>query len=310
MKKSRIFVAVFVLTGVIVTAMSFLELSKASEGTAAPGRINKADLVYGRAEVFLRSAEHDKAANAFLMIVEEYPGSGYVEKALRELASIYFGRGDYVKARDHYRRLLKDFPGVKDAREIRDTIGELGMSMMRSSATDEGSIEHEVLPGDTLIAIAKKYNTTVGLIKRMNDLKSDMIRVGQKLKVTASTFSIHVDKSRNMLVLKKDGETFKTYTIATGKDNSTPTGVFTIVSKMVRPTWTKPGVGIVTPDSEEYELGERWMALSVNGYGIHGTNDESSLGRQSTAGCVRMSNEDVIELYDMVPNGTEVEIVD
>ena len=52
------------------------------------------------------------------------------------------------------------------------------------------------------------------------------------------------------------------------------------------------------------------MPLSIHGYGIHGTNDDSSIGRQATAGCVRMHNSDVIELYDMVTKGTAVEIVD
>jgi lipoprotein-anchoring transpeptidase ErfK/SrfK len=69
-------------------------------------------------------------------------------------------------------------------------------------------------------------------------------------------------------------------------------------------------VGMVMPDSEEYELGARWIPISLKGYGIHGTNDESSIGGQTTAGCVRMYNNDVIELYDIIPVGTEVEIID
>ena len=52
------------------------------------------------------------------------------------------------------------------------------------------------------------------------------------------------------------------------------------------------------------------MPISVQGYGIHGTNDASSIGKQSTSGCIRMHNDDVVELYDMVPKGTEVEIID
>ena len=52
------------------------------------------------------------------------------------------------------------------------------------------------------------------------------------------------------------------------------------------------------------------MPISIPGYGIHGTNDESSIGKQLTAGCVRMHNDDVVELYDIVPKGTVVEIID
>ena len=52
------------------------------------------------------------------------------------------------------------------------------------------------------------------------------------------------------------------------------------------------------------------MGLTIPGYGIHGTNDESTIGSQITMGCVRMKNNDVVELFDIVKPGTEVEIVD
>jgi len=141
-------------------------------------------------------------------------------------------------------------------------------------------------------------------------MRTNNIRIGQKLKLNVSTFSIIVDKAANILILKRDGKPFKTYVVATGRENSTPVGVFKVVDKMIEPAWTKPGVGVIMPDSEEYELGARWIPISVKGYGIHGTNDDSSIGKQSTSGCVRMYNTDVIELYDLIPRGTEVEIVD
>ncbi|MBD3379874.1 MAG: L,D-transpeptidase family protein [Candidatus Omnitrophica bacterium] len=144
----------------------------------------------------------------------------------------------------------------------------------------------------------------------MNSLNSDIIRVGQKLKINAGTFSILVDKSENTLVLKKDGEAVKTYTISTGKDNSTPVGVFRITDKVIGAPWTRPDGKVVLPGDPDYELGARWMAINEPGYGIHGTNDESTIGGQVTAGCVRMYNSDVIELYDIVTVGTEVRITD
>lgn len=179
-----------------------------------------------------------------------------------------------------------------------------------SLTDDENVIVYVVQQGDSLYKISRKFNTTVESMKKMNGLYSDTIRAGQKLKADISTYSVHVDKSDNILVLKKNGLPYKTYTVSTGKNNSTPVGVFKIVDKMVEPAWTKPGVGIVVPGDEQYELGTRWMPIDVPGYGIHGTNDESSIGAQVTAGCVRMKNSDVEELYDIVTRGTEVEIVD
>jgi len=45
------------------------------------------------------------------------------------------------------------------------------------------------------------------------------------------------------------------------------------------------------------------------GYGIHGTTEPESIGYQSTEGCVRMRNEDVDELYSIIPIGTPVTVI-
>jgi lipoprotein-anchoring transpeptidase ErfK/SrfK len=73
--------------------------------------------------------------------------------------------------------------------------------------------------------------------------------------------------------------------------------------------WYKDGAA-VPPGSPENILGTRWMGLSKEGYGIHGTTEPGSLGKQATAGCVRMLNAEVEELYGILPEGTEVTIID
>lgn len=310
MLNNRILLVSVLVVVLAVSVLSFVILKRTPKEPVLAIKLDKAEMIHKRAEDYLQSGETSKAENAFLVLIGQYPYSPYAESSLRELAAIHVKLGNYDKAAYYYKRLLNDFPGVKDAGEIRASIEELNMKHMASSVRSEDSIVYEVRSGDSLYSIAKKFNTTVALTKRVNDLKSDIIRVGQKLKIVVAKFSIHVDKAKNILVLKKDGSPFKTYKVATGENNSTPVGKFTIVDKMVRPPWTKPGVGVVMPDQEAYELGERWMPISMAGYGIHGTNDESSIGKQTTAGCIRMRNEDVIELYDIVPAGTEVEITD
>jgi lipoprotein-anchoring transpeptidase ErfK/SrfK len=112
-----------------------------------------------------------------------------------------------------------------------------------------------------------------------------------------------------MLFLKNGDEILKTYVVSTGKNNSTPAGNFKIVNKQPNPTWFKAGA-IVPADSPENILGTRWLGLDIKGYGIHGTTQPQELGKQVTLGCVRLRNEEVEELYDIVPLGTEVTIVD
>jgi lipoprotein-anchoring transpeptidase ErfK/SrfK len=140
-------------------------------------------------------------------------------------------------------------------------------------------------------------------------LTSNIIRPGDELKINTCRFSLVVDKSQNIMFLKREGQVIKSFVVATGKDNSTPTGTFKIVNKLVRPTWFKTGA-IIPPDSPENILGSRWLGFDLKGYGIHGTTDPAGLGRQITLGCVRMKNEEVEDLFDLVPVGTEVTIVD
>jgi len=295
---------------IAVTAASIMALRSVPTGEIPYTSPDKAGLLMERAEHSLAEGAEDKAVSDLTMVINRFGDSGYSNTALRKLAAIYSARGEDEKVVYCYGRLLEDFPDIDDAEDIRSRLEKLIMKKFISSGDAEESAEYTVQPGDSLYVLAKKFNTTVALIKKTNNLESDMIRVGQKLKINMSKFSILVDKSDNILVLKKDGEPFKTYTVSTGKDGSTPAGVFQVVDKMISPPWTKPGVGVIMPDSEEYELGARWIPISLKGYGIHGTNDESSIGGQVTAGCVRMHNDDVVELYDIIPVGTEVKIVD
>jgi len=270
---------------------------------------DSAEPLYNRAKTFIKEGERDKAAATLFVVMNKYPDSKYAERAIRQLIDVYTKDGDLEKTVYYRRRLLESFPEIKDAEKVKEGIEDLKMDMMMSPEIGEDSIEYTVQAGDTLSAIARRFNTTVELLKRINRLQSDVIRPGQKFKVVVSRFSIFVDKSDNILELSKDGDLFKTYTVSTGKDNSTPVGVFKIEEKMVKPVWYKVGA-VVSPGSKEYELGERWMGLSAAGYGIHGTSDESTIGSQVTQGCVRMYNKDVVEIFDIVPSGTEVKIVD
>ena len=147
------------------------------------------------------------------------------------------------------------------------------------------------------------------MIKKINNLPSDKINPGRKLKIWTGKFSVLADKSQNILMLKCNNEIIKTYDVSTGLNNSTPAGTFKITTKLVNPVWYKSGA-VVLPDSPENILGTRWMGFDLEGYGIHGTTSPESIGTQATAGCVRMLNNEVEELYTFLPQGTEVTIVD
>lgn len=178
-----------------------------------------------------------------------------------------------------------------------------------SKSSDTHSTVHEVQKGDNLTRLAKKYGMTAELIRKINGLPDDKLRIGQKIKIPTYKFNIVVDKSQNTLILKGDEEVLKTYVVATGENNSTPVGVFRITDRLVNPTWYKAGA-VVPYGSKENVLGTRWLGLTKKGYGIHGTTEPEKLGTQCTAGCVRMRNDEVEELYAFLISGSEVTIVD
>ena len=230
--------------------------------------------------------------------------SSYLKEADRA-----YREGKFTEAKVLYVKAKETVEKASELGKIQGRIEDINIKIIFSSAPDECSTEYTVKPKDALVKIAKKFNTTVGLIKKANGLKSDTIRPGQSLKVNTCRFSIAVDKSQNRLFLKRQGEIVKTYIVSTGKNNNTPVGDFKIVNKLLNPTWFKTGA-VIPPDSPENILGSRWMGFDRKGYGVHGTTDPDNLGKQITLGCVRMKNEDVEELFNMVSVGTEVTIVD
>ena len=231
-------------------------------------------------------------------------------EALISKAALYEKQGKFVEARDAYKKAYETYLDVSIVKIAKPKMEELNMKILFSPLVDAYSEEYTVQAGDSLAKIAKVFGTTIELIKKSNNLASDNIRQGQRLKVVTAKFSVVVDKSQNIFLLKQNDGVIKTYKVATGANNCTPVGTFNITTKLVDPVWYKPGGAAVPPGSPENILGTRWIGLSKEGYGIHGTNDPSSLGKQATAGCVRMLNSDVEELYSILPEGTEVTIVD
>jgi lipoprotein-anchoring transpeptidase ErfK/SrfK len=215
-----------------------------------------------------------------------------------------------VEAKGMYREIIEKYPDIENIAEIQRDLHSLNMEIILSNRPVEGkTVIHDVVPGDTLGKIASKYGVTVGFIKRSNDIKGDVIRVGQKLRIWRGDFNVFVDKSQNILILKDGSESIKIYNVATGENNSTPVGEFKIVSRLIDPVWFNRGV-VVPPESPQNELGSRWLGFDLPGYGIHGTIKPETIGQQATAGCVRMLNTDVEELYDFLTMDAKVVIVD
>ncbi|WYP28525.1 L,D-transpeptidase [Alkalihalobacillus sp. FSL W8-0930] len=122
-----------------------------------------------------------------------------------------------------------------------------------------------------------------------------------------------VNVSTNQLAFIHDNEVKEVLPVATGKESSqTPLGLFTVTVKANNPYYRKKNI---SGGDKNNPLGSRWIgfdALNTEGrtYGVHGTNRPHSIGYPVTAGCVRLTNETIEQLYDQIPLGTKILITD
>jgi lipoprotein-anchoring transpeptidase ErfK/SrfK len=127
---------------------------------------------------------------------------------------------------------------------------------------------------------------------------------------------VRIDRAKHKLYLYKEGKLVKTYSVAVGmKAYPTPTGYFSIIVKEKNPTWNPPnsawakGQTAIGPGPNN-PLGTRWMGLSADSVGIHGTPNPETIGTSASHGCIRMRISDAEDLFDRVVVGTQVEIFD
>ncbi len=110
-----------------------------------------------------------------------------------------------------------------------------------------------------------------------------------------------------------------THPIGTGRAGySTPRGVTQIVRRQEHPTWTPgpsarredPSLPAVVKAGPENPLGDYALYLGWPSYLIHGTNEPDGVGRRVSRGCIRLYPEDIESLFEQVPKGTQVRVVE
>jgi lipoprotein-anchoring transpeptidase ErfK/SrfK len=119
-------------------------------------------------------------------------------------------------------------------------------------------------------------------------------------------------RSHTLQVLDAEGTLFRTYPIAIGKAAwPTPQGKFQVLKKIENPIFQSFRTGALTASGKANPLGQYYVQYhegKVGEFGIHGTDEEDSIGKSVSHGCIRMHNKDIAELYQLVDMGTSVTI--
>ena len=129
--------------------------------------------------------------------------------------------------------------------------------------------------------------------------------------------TIVIDTPSKFLYLVQPGGRAMRYGIGVGRPGFAWSGLKTISRKAEWPDWTPPAEMLARrPDLPRHmeggpgnPLGARALYLGSSLYRIHGTNEPHTIGQNVSSGCIRMMNDDVVDLYERVPVGTRVEVM-
>jgi lipoprotein-anchoring transpeptidase ErfK/SrfK len=124
-------------------------------------------------------------------------------------------------------------------------------------------------------------------------------------------------QERRLYLMLDDGRALR-YPVGVGKAGRQWSGVSQIDGKYVQPAWSppaeirrdKPSLPDVIPGGSPHNpMGAAAMTLSGGQYAIHGTNAPGSIGGYVSYGCIRMYNQDIVDLYGRVGVGTPVVVM-
>lgn len=215
--------------------------------------------------------------------------------------------GRLQEAREKAQAALDQAGGDPALTQAAETLlGAIHTELVFSPRPMPEKTDYTVQQGDSLDRIARKFSTTVELIQKGNNVRGALIKYGDRMRVFSGEWAIRVNKTRNDLLLTLNGKFFKRYRVGTGEFSKTPVGEFKIVDRIAQPTWWHPDGRTIPFGDPENLLGTHWLALDIKGYGIHGTWEPDTVGKQSSLGCVRLLNSDVEEIFTLVPIGTPV----
>lgn len=188
-----------------------------------------------------------------------------------------------------------------------------------------------VQEGDTLIDLGRTHNVGYEAIRMANPDVSiwapfegtEVVIPDQHILPDTPREGIVINLSEMRLYYYSAPGVVETYPISVGRDGfATPVGVTRTTVKVKDPAWSPPSsmrreaaargepVPSVVPPGPDNPLGRHAILLGIPSYLIHGTNRPDGVGMRVSRGCIRMFPEDIESLYERVPSGTQVNIID
>jgi LysM repeat protein len=259
-------------------------------------------------------------------------GPGVVSDARAKMQA-----GKLLEARDLVNRpLVSGSLKGADADAARALLSEINQTVAfstRKFADDRFGGTCKIESGDRLERIGARYGVTADMLLRINGLRdARRLRAGAYIKVLKGPFHAVVSKGNFRLDLYLGGLPgpgagdsvcyVTSFPVGLGKDDSTPLGKWQVEPdrKVKNPEYYSPrGEGVIEADDPKNPLGEFWIGLAgldgdavgKESYGIHGTIEPDSIGKQASMGCIRLRNDDIAVVFSALVEGkSTVQVVE
>lgn len=238
--------------------------------------------------------------------------------------------GDSPAARLLLSRALRTAASPDEAARLRESLTALNDGMIFGPQVTPGdpfTRLYKIRPGDALSRVVSNegVKTNWRFVQRVNGITDPgRLRVGQQIKLVQGPFHAEVDRADHRIDLwlgeGEDAIYVRSLPVGLGEFDSTPRGSFRVRrgGKMVNPSWTNPRTGEqYAANDPENPIGEYWIGLDgidahnlqEQGFGIHGTIDPDSIGQDRSMGCVRLADDDIALVYEMLTEGNSVVLI-
>lgn len=229
--------------------------------------------------------------------------------------------GQRVQARAALNQLLGDSDGdlsSYQAQIIRDEMSKLNEVLIfspRIFKDDQLVASYIVKAGEYLGQVAPRYGIPYQFVEVINGVDARRLSLGRQLKVVNGPFHVVVSKSQFRLDVFLDDINgapvyIRSFPVGLGADDSTPVGRWVVRagSKQKDPAWTSPtGVHFASSDPKN-PIGKYWIGLRgddeqtqhLSGYGIHGTVEPQTIGKEASLGCIRLYADDIELIFAML----------
>jgi hypothetical protein len=224
-------------------------------------------------------------------------------------------QGKVLEARTAFKEFLDRNPQSTKIEEARERLGEINGDITLSSMPAPEKEIYIVKSGDVLQRVAHRMKTTPELIMRSNNMSGVMLRIGQKLMITPTEFSLVINKKEGKVTVLNNGQFFKQYPVRTLPAHATAAAKKVarpgpkVTGKITEKIDFAPDGRRITFDDKEYGNATHWI-VSVSGHTLYSAPEENSAIKvnKPPGGGLGMAPEQMAELAALLSKGNPVTI--